>query len=105
MGLFVFAYDNQENVRENVLKFLYENGAIEIEQCLNTTYKFKSRLNVTQWKSKITSSDLDLDFFLINEVLLGERENRNKQKLYEISKKCNIELKESAQEILDNLDD
>jgi hypothetical protein len=105
MGLFVFAYDNQEDVRESVLNFLNENGATEIEQCLNTTYKFKSRLDVIQWKAKIERSDLNLNFFLINEVLLGERENKNGQRLYEIAKKCNLELKQSAQEILDNLDD
>lgn len=105
MGLFVFAYDNGENVRNEVIEFLYNNGAKDIKQCLNTTYHFKSVLNVVDWKTRIENSALDLDFFLINEVLLGERLNNEGNRLYEIEKKCNPELRESAQEILDNLKD
>lgn len=105
MGLFVFAYDNEENVRNEVIEFLYKNKAKDIKQCLNTTYHFKSVLNVVDWKTKIERSGLNLDFFLINEVLLGERVNNEGNRLYEIEKKCNPELRESAQDILDGLDD
>lgn len=101
------AYDNEEDVRNEVIEFLNKNAAQgTIKQCVRTTYQFKSdnAKDVVWWNNKI-SSELSLDYYMISEVKLGERKDAEGNRFYEIKKKCNSELQESLDEIIENLED
>jgi hypothetical protein len=104
MKLFVLAYDNEDDVRNEVITFLHENGGTEIRQCVQTTYQFKSDNNkdVVWWDTQI-NNQLSLGYYMINEVKLGDRRNNAGNRFFELKRKCDDSLQKSAQEILDKL--
>lgn len=99
------AYDNETDVRNEVIEFLNDNAVRgTIKQCVRTTYQFKSDdTKDVLWWNKAISSQLSLDYYTVSEIKLGDRTDNKGNRFYELKKKCNPDLQESLEEVLEKL--
>ena len=98
MPMYVLTYNknggkfSSEEIREELIKFLYQNRAIEIKQCLETTFTFKGPANTAHWKRLITDV-LCADGNIFKGCnYLCSRVFYNSDSEYEIFENCNLGL-------------
>jgi hypothetical protein len=107
MGKYVFTYNaqyteyNGNEVREEVIRFFDSNGAINIKQCLDTTFVFDSNGKTTDQWYRLIRTQLDGDgnvlgggFYLLNSVFYSQQNG------HEIKSKCNCDLQSFVEDIL-----
>lgn len=92
-----------EEIREELIIFLYENRAIDIKQCLETTFTFKGGVNTARWKRLITDILCAQGNIFENCNYLFTRVFYTHAGGYEVFQKCNPELQVYVDEQIEKL--
>ncbi len=109
MPMYVLTYNknegnfSSEEIREELIKFLYENRATEIKQCLETTFMFKGGRNTSFWKRKITDELRSRNGIFEHCFCLFSRVYYTQLSAYEIFGNCNPTLQDYVEGQIEKL--
>ncbi|PLX08447.1 MAG: hypothetical protein C0596_06210 [Marinilabiliales bacterium] len=111
MAKFIFTYNaqyderNGQEIREAIITFLHQNGAKQIEQCLETTFVFMCIGKTTEQWYKLIKAQLDGNGNVLdNGTYLLSRIFYTEQNSFEVIHKCNPDLQDFVDVTIGNLE-